>query len=419
MGFLIKLAFKNLSRHKLRTFISMIAIAFSVLIVVFARGYITGLIDSVSADNIQYNSGHIKIVKENYYEQSRLLPLDYPVDGFNGNGLSNMIDRLENVEGVQSAIPRLKFGAMASREGEMINMMGWGIIPGKELEYTDVENFIVEGRMVNNGEKEIVMGTKLLKDVGKEVGDKITIVYNTSYNSLQGTTFKIVGRFETGLRLLNEVVFYLPLDLAQEKLYMDDMTTELLLMTGSSARSLKILPEIRDIFKEQYEDNPYKVLSYREANELIPWMEMASLIYNEIYIFLVLLASIVVVNTMIMIVRERTQEVGMMKAMGLEGRDILYLFTIEGAIMGIFGSFAGALTGSLLNGYFAENGLNLTSVTSGFNADLVFNAYIYTNQSLSNTMFAFVLGIVIVTLACLIPAVRASKLEPTDAMREI
>ncbi|MFO8061517.1 MAG: ABC transporter permease, partial [bacterium] len=129
MGFLIKLGFKNLFRHKLRTFISIVAIAFSVLIVVFARGYITGLIDSVSADNVQYNSGHIKIVKENYHEQSRLLPLTYPVDGFNGNGLSDMINTLENVEGVQSAIPRLKFGAMASREGEMINMMGWGIIP--------------------------------------------------------------------------------------------------------------------------------------------------------------------------------------------------------------------------------------------------------------------------------------------------
>ena len=63
MGFLTRLAFKNLFRHKLRTFVSIVAIAFAVLIVVFARGYIVGMIDSIAAEHIQYNSGHIKVIR--------------------------------------------------------------------------------------------------------------------------------------------------------------------------------------------------------------------------------------------------------------------------------------------------------------------------------------------------------------------
>ena len=59
MIYLSKIAFKNLFRYKLRTLVSIAAIAFSVMIVVFARGYIVGMIDSVFSDHIQYNSGHV------------------------------------------------------------------------------------------------------------------------------------------------------------------------------------------------------------------------------------------------------------------------------------------------------------------------------------------------------------------------
>ncbi|MCK4524066.1 ABC transporter permease, partial [candidate division WOR-3 bacterium] len=175
MQFLINLAFKNLFRHKLRTIISVIAIAFSVMIVVFARGYMTGMADSVSSDNIQYNSGHIKIVTEEYHQQARLMPLDCPIDGFQGEGFSNMITEIENIDNVETVIPRLKFGAMSSSGDELITMMGWGIDKDKELQYTNVDNFITEGRMVENGNLEIVMGSVLLEKLNKKVGDKVTI----------------------------------------------------------------------------------------------------------------------------------------------------------------------------------------------------------------------------------------------------
>ncbi|HLV10539.1 MAG TPA: ABC transporter permease, partial [Halanaerobiales bacterium] len=98
MIFFTKLAFKNLLRHKLRTFISIIAIAFTVMIVVFARGYITGAIDSTFANHIYYNSGHIKIIDQEYQQQERVLPLNYPVDGFQGQDLNEMISSLKEID---------------------------------------------------------------------------------------------------------------------------------------------------------------------------------------------------------------------------------------------------------------------------------------------------------------------------------
>lgn len=145
---------------------------------------------------------------------------------------------------------------------------------------------------------------------------------------------------------------------------------------------------------------------------------MANIIYNEVYVFLVLLGCIVMIMTMIMIVKERTKEIGTMMALGLESKNILQLFLIEGAIMGSIGSFLGALSGLLFTGYLAKHGIDFGEAVGAFDAAHLINPIIYPVSSPGNAIFAFVLGSIIVTIACLIPARRAARLEPTEAMRE-
>ena len=418
MGFLLKIAFRNLFRNKLRTSVSIFAIAFSVMIVVFARGYIVGMIDSIAAEHIQYNSGHIKIVAPEYQQQERLLPLNYPVDGLNGEGLDGMMAGLKGIDKVEMVIPRLKFGAMVSTEQDLVTMSGWGVNPERETTFTKIQDHLVEGRMPQPGRMEVVMGTALLNKINRRVGDKVTILFNTAFGSANGATFKIVGRLESGIKLLNEVTFYLPLDQAQRLLDMEGQVTELLLALPDKKMVPQVLPKVKALLADAGSGDRYLALGYEETNDLLPFMEIAKVIYNEIYIFLVLLACIVVINTMIMIVRERTKEIGMMSAMGLESKEILRLFMAEGAVMGVVGSSFGAVLGALINGYFAKTGYNLTAATSGFSSNIIFNSIIYPVSSFDNTIFAFILGVVIVTTACFIPARKAAKLEPTEAMRE-
>lgn len=418
MRFLLKIAFRNLFRNKLRTSVSVFAIAFSVMVVVFARGYITGLIDSIAAEHIQYNSGHIKIVAKGYKEQERLLPLNYPVDGLNNQGLDGMLAKLQEINNVKMVIPRLKFGAVVSTEKDLVTMSGWGVDPRRETAFTRIKDYLVEGRLPELGRMEVMMGTALLRKINRRLGDKVTILFNTATGSPNGATFKIVGRLESGIKLLNEVVFYLPLDQAQRLLDMDGQVTELLLALPDKKMVPRVLPEVKASLADAGASDRYLALGYKETSDLIPYMEIAKSIYNTIYIFLVLLACIVVVNTMIMIVKERTKEIGMMAALGLEGKEILRLFMTEGAIMGAIGSLIGAVLGALINGYFAKTGYNLTAATSGFSSDIIFNSIVYPVSSLSNTVFAFALGVVVVTTACFIPARKAAKLEPIEAMRE-
>lgn len=418
MKFLWTLAAKNLFRNRLRSIVSIIAIAISVMVVVFTRGLVTGFIDSTFSLYIKYDTGHIKMVNQEYRQKERLFSLNYPVDGFNGEGLTSMIKKLEGVEGIEMAVPRIKFGAMASTDDDLVTMLGWGVDPAKESKFTGIEKQLVEGRMIRPGEKEILLGKGLLKKLNRQVGDKVTILYNTSFNSFKGATLRIAGVIESGMPLLNDTIFYLPLDIAQELLIMPDQATEVLLVTPNAKEAAAFYPGVKELFAAEGAEERYSVEPWNKANSVLEYMQVAIRIYDVIYVFLVLLASIVVINTMVMIVKERTREIGMMTALGLQSRDILKLFIMEGTVMGTTGSLLGAVLGGIVTKVLSVNGFDYSAIVSGMGNEFLMNPVIYPTFSVTHMIYGFLLGVIVTAVTCIIPARRAARLEPSEALRE-
>jgi len=419
MKFLWNLARKNLSRSKLRTSVSIIAIAIAIIAVVFARGLIGGMIESTFLNHINYKAGHIRVVDEEYKLKERLLSLNYPVDGFNGEVITTMTEKLKEVEGVEQIVPRLKFAAVVSQEDELVRMMGWGVDPAEEIKFTNIDKSITEGRMVEPGNREMVMGAGLLKKLKRGVGDKVTILYTTPFGSFKGSTFEIVGKIQSSLPMINDNIFYLPLDQAQRILEMPDQVTELLIITPDYHKAASILPALNELFTREDKIGKYFLQLWNRDYELIGLFDIARNMYNFIYIFIIIMACFVLVNTLIMIINERTREIGMMTALGLKSKEILYLFTIEGAIIGILGSAIGAVLGGILTRVISVIGIDYSAAMEGMSADLMFEPIFYPTFSLENIIFCFILGVLVVTIACIIPARRAAQIEPTEALRQI
>jgi len=419
MKFLWNLARKNLSRSKLRTSVSIIAIAIAIIAVVFARGLIGGMIESTFLNHINYKAGHIRVVDEEYKLKERLLSLNYPVDGFNGEGITTMTEKLKDVEEVEQVVPRLKFAAVVSQEDELVRMMGWGVDPAEEIKFTNIDKSITEGRMVESGNREMVMGAGLLKKLKRGVGDKVTILYTTPFGSFKGSTFEIVGKIQSSLPMINDNIFYLPLDQAQRILEMPDQVTELLIITPDYRKAASILPALNELFTREDKIGKYSLQLWNRDYELIGLFDMARNMYNFIYIFIIIMACFVLVNTLIMIINERTREIGMMTALGLKSREILYLFTIEGAIIGVIGSAIGAVLGGILTRVISVIGIDYSAAMEGMSADLMFELIFYPVFSLENIIFCFILGVLVVTIACIIPARKAARIEPTEALRQI
>jgi len=420
MKFLWNLAKKNLSRSRLRTSISIIAIAFAIFAVVFARGLISGVLESFFENHIHYKAGHIRIIDNEYKLKERLMSLNYTLNGFNGEGYSEMSEKIRSVEGVEQIVPRLKFGAMVSLEDELVGMMGWGIDPVEEIKFMGIDKNIIEGRMVQEGNKEIVMGAGLLKKIGREVGDKVTILYSTPFGSFKGSTFQIAGKYQSDIQGINDKVFFLPIDQAQRILEMPGEVTELLLITSDHNKAASVLPGLNELFSREDESGKYLLQLWNKDYDLIEMFDFAAEIYNSIYVFIIILACFVLVNTLIMIVNERTREIGMMSALGLKGREILYLFTMEGVIIGILGSAVGTVLGGILTKVCSVVGLDYSAAFEGVDTTVwLMSPIYYTVFSLENLVFCFTLGVIVVTIACIIPARKAARLEPTEALRQI
>ena len=409
MGYILKLASKNIKRSRVRTTISVLVIAISVMSVVFARGYIMGTINSLYDAQIKYQTGHIRIINKEYEKRERLLSLTYILDD-----LSNTMKKIQGIKGIKYVIPRIKFGGGVSIDGKMIYMMGWGIDPKKEVKFTHIDKNIIEGRMVSPSQKEIVMGDRLLKKIGKDVGDKITIVYTTSYGSLSASTFKIVGKMKSDLKFLNDGLFLLPIDIAQKILDLSDSTTELLLITKNPKNVDKLIPKVENKLGK----NQYLIQTWNKS-DIIVLMKIAEKIYNFVYVFIVLLAAFIVFETMVMIVNERTKEIGMLMALGLGGSEIGWLIVLEGTILGIIGSLIGVVIGGIVTNIYSKIGMNFEKALSGVSKTFMMGSTIYPVFSIENLIFSFILGVIIIALASLIPAKKAISLNPSEALRKI
>lgn len=416
MRFLVSIAFKNMFRNKLRTTVSILAIAFAVMVIVFTRGLIDGMIEDSYSLYIHYDTGHIKIIDQEYEQKEKLLSLNYTVSGLENKSLTEMQQDLNNLKGIKMVIPRLKFGAAVSTEEELVKMLAWGVDPEKELEFTNLKRELSQGRMVEAGRREVVMGAELLKKIDRSVGQKVTMVYTTAFSSFQGATFEIVGKIESSLPLLNEQVVFMPIATAQKLLYLDSEATELLLVTENRDNVNEFLPQVKNYLAENGGDR-YLARDWREGNSFIQLLEVSEKIYFVVYIFLVLLASIVVINTMVMIVKERNQEIGMMSALGLKSREILQLFIFEGLAMAVIGSFIGSLAGGALNYYLSGVGFDYSAAFEDM--DVLMNPIIYPTFKIEHMFFAFFIGVIVTTLTAIIPARRASRLDPTEALREV
>lgn len=416
MKFLFNIAGKNITRNRLRTAVSIAAIALSVALIVILRGFVLGILDSMVGLHIHYDSGHIKITDVEYPKKARLLTLHETVDGFHGAGASAMAEELERLPQVTQAVQRLRFGAATSSEDKLRGMLGWGVNPDDELAFTDLQRYL-GGRMITADKQEIVLGANLLKELNLKLGDKITLVFTTSFGSFKGATFSIVGQIESKLKLLDDNVFMIPLAVAQRLLDMPDMVTEMLLVTPDHTKVNDYLPFVQDLFRQEDPTGQYSVLPWNKTNPMMEMMTVFDDIYNLIYIMLVILAGFVVVNTMMMIVKERTQEIGMMTAIGLNSRDILSMFLFEGMVIGIIGSLLGVIVGGISTKVLSVVGVDYSKALAGIGSDFLLRPVIVPVFTFGNLIFCFIIGVLVTTITCIIPARQAAKLEPTEALR--
>jgi putative ABC transport system permease protein len=422
MKYILKMAFRNIGRNKRRTILSASAISIAIMLVVIMRGFIGGLSDSMFDSLTKIETGHIKIENTKYYEKEDMMPLEYTVNGFKGEGYEKMLPILKSVKGVKTIIPRIKFGVLLSFGGKSVSVMGIGVDPVEESTITPYDKLMVKGEYLktDNNAKSIIIGSGLADKLGIKLGEKLTIVSRTAFDSLKGMTFTVMGIFKYGISTLDEKLFYIPIGSAGRLLEMSDGVSELIIMVDKPENAEKIASDIKDkLQKQEGESNaPHYAVIPWQKQEGFSLIKTGQKIYSYIYLGFLILASTVIINTTMMVIFERTREIGTISALGMTGGQIVLLFTLEAAIVSAVGSLLGTLVGGGFDLLLSKVGVNLYALRGG-TIDLMSTDIIYPRFDLLLLLWSFLFGVIVASVIAYVPARRAAKIEPVEALRSI
>jgi putative ABC transport system permease protein len=419
MLYLLKMALKNISRHRGRTLLSLLAILAGVFAIIFTQGFAEGSIDNMVNLNVNLNSGHLRLINPGYEKKERLLSLGYPI-GEGGKTYSEIVAGLRKQPGVKVASGRIRFAMYLVSGEERQGVMGMGLDFKAEDQVTKLSRYLKgknAGRLPEPGGYEIVLGRKMLNKMGLKTGDKVNAVFGTSFGGFNIATFKVVGMMSSGLKLLDEGIAYIPLDTAMSLLEFEDAVTEIIVF-GDNINQTRSLLQTVNVFNQK-ENLNLKVIPWNAYNEFIAMLPKYRSIMMIIYIVIALLASFVVFNTLMMVVAERTREIGMLTALGFTAGSIKKLFLLEGSILAVLGSLAGAVLGGLSNYVFSIYGIDFSEQMRAVGQDFLMSPVIYTKFNLSDLLYGLLIGVIVTIIAAYLPARRAALLKPTEALRTI
>ena len=398
MRFILLLSLKNIFRNKRRTLLTGLGIAIAVITVIFGKGFMDGVYAPMKTTILDMQTAHIRIVDEEYIKKERLMPVNKFI---NYNDIEEKIQSAPDIEVLR---PRTKFGGLVAKEDkEADGMMIIGLLPERETENKFLRNTDLE-------RGEILLGRQFADEYGIKRGDSVVIITPTRYGYLNGLTLEADEFYETNINYIGKSTVFLHLKDAQFLLaYNENQATELMVMSSSPSRTYKavqnLLPEREDI----------DIAYYLEGESLMKYIEIGS---SFVYIFLAILfaiASIAIINTMVMALYERTKEIGMMKSLGLKNRHVFTVFILETIFITLMGVIIGVIIGSLLTYYFQVNGMDFTQAMQQI--DMPIGSVWYTELSLFNVTIAVIMGIASGMFSSLFLIKRIWRIRPAEVLR--
>jgi len=406
---LLRLAWRNTRRNTRRTLLTVAAVAVAVAASIFALAYVNGILDNMLDTYARTESGHVRLRAEGYSKRERSLPLHH-----NLPHLSETLAALRAQPGVKEALPRIRTmvlvdGVDANRPGLLL-----GVDLAREEGYLNPAAMVTAGRLPRAGYAELMVGRDFARKLEVGVGDTLTLLGQTSYRSLGGLRATVTGLATTGLGHLDATLLLTSLDQVQAMTDLPDATTEILVFADDFERADTLAAALARAVQPVL-GSTVEVLSWKDQGPLIRMIETTKPLMGVVLFILLLMASLVIVNTMLMTVMERTQELGMLAALGMRRNNIVSLIVAEGAVIGLIGAVIGGVLATGVSIWLEHTGIDMTAAARS--TTMPFQGIVYPDWKLIYTLAGLFLGTLTAALAALYPAWRASRQKPAEALR--
>ena len=386
------MAWRNLSRRKLRTGLTIGGIFVGVALILVLLSLVAGIEVQVrtslralgGADLTVYNATIVNFRQSFFMGSSATLN-------------ASIVDQIKSLPNVYAVSPQITEVVVVNDTWAPI----WGIDPSTFDEAAGGLN-VVEGRAIDENEADVaVLGKALFDALNASLGSEVRV--NARPPKENNVNLTVLGVYETGV-FVTDRGLYAPIEVTRNITESIGEVSSILIKADDPNNVEAISSEIAILFPET------RVVAISTITE------RTSQLLNTLTVFLgtlgivaLVAGSFGVINTMLISVIERTREIGTMKAIGAKNSTVLEVFVSEAFLLGCLGGIAGVAVGALASTVIANLSINILP-TAGNVSPLL---------TLSNIALSFLLGLATGVVAGLYPAWRAARMKPVEALKHV
>jgi lipoprotein-releasing system permease protein len=408
MPFELQIALRYLLGRRRRAFISIISVVSTlgvtvgVLALILAMAMMTGL-QSELRDRILGSTAHAFVFKTTGIQ-------DYRAE----------IDALRKIPHIVGAAPALIGRAMASSAGADAFISFKGIEPELEATVTEIEKSIVSGKLEDLKPRNeddydgIFLGQDLAKQLGVNAGDRISLLTpQGTLNPFTGMSprtrpMRVAGIFRLGLYEVDNTMGFVSLDVAQRM--MNKTQPEMIqLAIDDIDAAPAVSASIPQILGDRYVTQDWTTMN-RSLFEALFLEKMAVSITIGL---IVMVAALNIVASLVLLVMEKTADIAILKTMGATSRSVMFIFMLQGLIIGSIGTAIGATAGVGIS--WVMNRYQLLRVPGM--GEVYQISYVPFTIRPFELLIVVVMAVLICFVATIYPSRQAARLKPVEALR--
>jgi ABC-type lipoprotein release transport system permease subunit len=382
------------------------SIALGLVVGVFYMAFMQGMVDTRIESATKSELAHLQIHAPHFLDNNETAIVI--------KDAQKLTAEIQKASGVKAASYRLVaepfvMAAHGTGGGRLI-----GVIPEMEKKVTDIAEHLIDGTYLEKSGRipPVLIGEKLAKNLNLKIGSKINIQLVDLNGDLSSKGFRVGGIYKTSNTGFDEIYLFVNYDELQAQLgTMPDVAHEIAILAEGGDQADLLKPAIEKLVAGQ-EVKTWKELS-PEMSLLTDSMDQ----YMYVFILIILLGLCFgIINTMLMAVLERTKEIGMLMAIGMNKRRIFSMIILESVMLTVTGGIFGIGLGALVTKFFETTPINLSMFSEGLES-YGYAAVVYT--SLKPEMLVIISILVVITglLSAIYPARKALKLNPAEATR--
>ncbi|MBE9515790.1 MAG: ABC transporter permease [Proteobacteria bacterium] len=427
LSLLVFIAWRNLWRNRIRSALTISALTIGLGLMIVYVALIEGMTRQMVDFATKISTGHIQVHRTAYIENQDLYAL-MPW---------KLVAALDGVDGVNVA-PRLYAAGLAAAGDESTGVMIKAVDPERERAVTSLLKHVRSGEVrldpvqsdtsdFGLPQHHVVIGAQLAKNMGVSAGAELVLITQAADGSIGNAIYQVAGVLKPVEPGFDRMGILMSIKAFQELMYIENGVHELAITTdnidllaGYQANIESVVADFNISASATDYGGPVQVRNWRQLVPVVSDMlEMNESIIYFVGAFIVGLAALGMMNTVLMAVHERQHEFGILLSIGMNRFRLLFMVLLESFFLSLVSALLGAGLGVSVSRYLEVHGIDLSAwLPDGMDwGGIIFEPVWKSYLTIESVIVGILIMVTISMFASLIPSWRTVRMKPAEVMR--